>query len=370
MHDEYIEHHGVKNQRWGVRRYQNPDGSLTELGRRRLGFGTKSSKKATKGLNTLSTKELKGLIEKTKLAEELKDLQRKGKSAARSARMEKVKDVLNFRNDLRTKKLEKKSKIAQEKIRKEQAEDDAKNEKRRKSADKWKHRGTKWTNMVKVSKALKVFGNDMGITKKENGETVIGDAAKFFKQVFKDAGIGKKDKSFDINDKKDWDVDSAKDYGDFDVGKKTQKAAKTVAEVVNGAVAKNSVNETVKEAVTESIDDVRKFNSSNDGIFSFGAPNKASAMFSAGALKNIDFATIKGNVIPLFNWDDIDNSPSWDTVKARRKDGQPDKRYKALEYPTGSRWSDELSDALIHGELAFDDMLKAVLLTSKEVFGG
>lgn len=29
-------HHGIKGQRWGVRRYQNPDGTLSEAGRRRV----------------------------------------------------------------------------------------------------------------------------------------------------------------------------------------------------------------------------------------------------------------------------------------------------------------------------------------------
>lgn len=32
---EYIAHHGIKGQKWGIRRYQNPDGSLTEAGKKR-----------------------------------------------------------------------------------------------------------------------------------------------------------------------------------------------------------------------------------------------------------------------------------------------------------------------------------------------
>lgn len=31
----YLAHHGIKGQRWGVRRYQNPDGSLTPAGKAR-----------------------------------------------------------------------------------------------------------------------------------------------------------------------------------------------------------------------------------------------------------------------------------------------------------------------------------------------
>ena len=33
----YLEHHGIKGQKWGIRRYQNPDGSLTEEGKIRYG---------------------------------------------------------------------------------------------------------------------------------------------------------------------------------------------------------------------------------------------------------------------------------------------------------------------------------------------
>lgn len=32
--EDYIYHHGIKGQRWGIRRYQNADGTLTAAGKR------------------------------------------------------------------------------------------------------------------------------------------------------------------------------------------------------------------------------------------------------------------------------------------------------------------------------------------------
>ena len=39
-----LEHHGVKGQKWGVRRYQNADGSLTPAGKKRYGVSSLSKK--------------------------------------------------------------------------------------------------------------------------------------------------------------------------------------------------------------------------------------------------------------------------------------------------------------------------------------
>ena len=38
-YDQYLAHHGIKGQKWGQRRFQNLDGSLTEDGRTRYGVG-------------------------------------------------------------------------------------------------------------------------------------------------------------------------------------------------------------------------------------------------------------------------------------------------------------------------------------------
>ena len=84
-------HHGIKGQKWGIRRFQNADGSLTQAGKRRY-YGEsptrqdrKERKQAIKEINKdrkaiaksssyLSDREIKDYIARLKLEKELRDL--------------------------------------------------------------------------------------------------------------------------------------------------------------------------------------------------------------------------------------------------------------------------------------------------------
>lgn len=44
-YEKYLAHSGIKGQKWGIRRYQNPDGTLTEEGKIRYGVSTERERK-------------------------------------------------------------------------------------------------------------------------------------------------------------------------------------------------------------------------------------------------------------------------------------------------------------------------------------
>lgn len=118
-------HHGIRGQRWGIRRYQNKDGTLTEEGKRRanemageyarltgssirrLTRSSKSSKSSTpeqhkepeptktKSLSEMSDKELSDALNRMRNEEAYKDLEKKRKEANTSAGKKFVKETMS-----------------------------------------------------------------------------------------------------------------------------------------------------------------------------------------------------------------------------------------------------------------------------------
>ena len=75
-------HHGIKGMHWGVRRFQNPDGTLTDAGKRRSRAEDRATRKEVKAqrnwnaknASQLSDKELTDQILRLQREKQLKDL--------------------------------------------------------------------------------------------------------------------------------------------------------------------------------------------------------------------------------------------------------------------------------------------------------
>lgn len=54
LNTDCLQHHGIKGQRWGVRRYENKDGTLTSKGKERYSKGSKVKKAVKVSLAALA----------------------------------------------------------------------------------------------------------------------------------------------------------------------------------------------------------------------------------------------------------------------------------------------------------------------------
>lgn len=74
MYETDFEHHGIKGQRWGVRRYQNEDGTLTEEGKKKYGSEDAYRAQQLKKMDPsrMSNAELKELSDRMALEKSVK----------------------------------------------------------------------------------------------------------------------------------------------------------------------------------------------------------------------------------------------------------------------------------------------------------
>ena len=95
--EEYLAHHGTKGQRWGVRRFQNSDGSLTAAGKLRYSVDN-AGRSISKKVDPKSAAKLK----KRHIKEDDKLERLKIKEAAKNEKLEKKKSHISNKEYVKT----------------------------------------------------------------------------------------------------------------------------------------------------------------------------------------------------------------------------------------------------------------------------
>ncbi len=107
--EEYLAHHGILGQRWGVRRYQNADGTLTNAGKKRYAKSIakatsldEASKIARNNVSPSATKALRSKheawstaqskVDEMEQSQEFKKLEKAARSEARESVKKQIKD--------------------------------------------------------------------------------------------------------------------------------------------------------------------------------------------------------------------------------------------------------------------------------------
>lgn len=89
MSNSYLAHHGILGQKWGVRRYQNEDGTLTAEGK--VKKAKSKQREDVKNVKNMSDKDLQNYINRLQNEKRLKDLSEEDLNPGRRA-------VKNFMN--------------------------------------------------------------------------------------------------------------------------------------------------------------------------------------------------------------------------------------------------------------------------------
>lgn len=216
-----IAHSGIKGQKWGFRRFQNEDGSLTPAGRvRYLKGGDKTIRKAEKQRarreailsdrkklykhrNEFTKEEIDKAMEKFISEDRLKAkmdedkvAREKAKIDAQNAKAAYKQSKADYKKMKMQLKLNKQAEDFKRETQKQQAEEAQKQAKLKTkldklaleskkettdastAAEKWKKRTEKARSVIDFAKAGKEILDDMGITSKDGSESLLGALAE------------------------------------------------------------------------------------------------------------------------------------------------------------------------------------------------